>query len=297
LKSAANEALGTATTAPSSGGGIDPISYSQHFDVAWQLVEQDRFGDTTGTDPIAKTLFTYDPAGRVQTLSHQDALSQVLANYQYTYDTAGELTQEVHHGITFNYQYDKDGQLTSTTRSDQPTPDTQSYDANGNRTDASVVVGADSRVLSDADFTYQYDNEGNLIQKVSKANGEITTYTYDFRNRLIDVTTTSAGGIVLESEQYRYDVFDRRIDVLILFGGHANVYPKRSEGKFFTDTWVYDYRADTWTEMKPKDTPAGSSVRFMAFDPVNNVAINVHDGGPKKQTWVYRYKRAGGAKP
>jgi hypothetical protein len=29
----------------------------------------------------------------------------------------------------------------------------------------------------------------------------------------------------------------------------------------------------------------------MAFDSVNNVAINVNGGG-KQQTWVYRYKKA-----
>jgi hypothetical protein len=84
--------------------------------------------------------------------------------------------------------------------------------------------------------------------------------------------------------------YDSVNGVMILFGGHSEVYPKRGEGRFYTDTWVYDYKADTWTEMKPKDSPEGSSVRFMAFDPVNNVAINVN-GGAKKQTWVYRYKK------
>ena len=125
------------------------------------------------------------------------------------------MTQEVHHGVTFNYQYDKDGQLTSTTRSDQSTPAVQSYDANGNRTDSGAVIGADNRVLSDSQFTYQYDNEGNLIQKVDKSSGDITSYVYDFRNRLTDVTTTSPGGIVLHSEHYTYDVFDRRIAVTV----------------------------------------------------------------------------------
>ena len=41
--------------------------------------------------------------------------------------------------------------------------------------------------------------------------------------------------------------------------------------------------------MKPEGHPKGSDVRFMAYDPVNNVAINVA-GGSKKETWVYRYK-------
>ena len=49
--------------------------------------------------------------------------------------------------------------------------------------------------------------------------------------------------------------------------------------------------------MKPKNFPSNSSVRFMAFDPVNNVAINVGDGGGKKQTWVYRYKRGERGQP
>ena len=198
-----------------SGGGIDPASYSQKFNAAWELVEQDRFADTTGTDLIAKSLFTYDPAGRVQTLDHLNAIGQALADYQYTYGTAGQLIQEVHHGVTFNYQYDKDGQLTNATRSDQSTPAVQSYDANGNRTDSGTVIGADNRVLADGNFTYQYDNEGNLIQKVDKSSGDITSYVYDFRNRLTDVTTTSPGGIVLHSEHYVYDVFDRRIAVTV----------------------------------------------------------------------------------
>jgi peptidyl-prolyl cis-trans isomerase A (cyclophilin A) len=77
---------------------------------------------------------------------------------------------------------------------------------------------------------------------------------------------------------------------MLLFGGHANVYPQRSEGRFYTDTWAYDYKADTWTEMKPTVFPSGSAVRFMAFDPVNNVTINVTGDVARKQTWVYRNK-------
>jgi hypothetical protein len=77
---------------------------------------------------------------------------------------------------------------------------------------------------------------------------------------------------------------------MILFGGHANVYPKRDQGERYTDTWVYNYATNVWTEMTPQVHPKGSDVRFMAFDPINNVAINVA-GGVKKETWVYRYNR------
>jgi hypothetical protein len=84
--------------------------------------------------------------------------------------------------------------------------------------------------------------------------------------------------------------YDSVNGVMIVFGGHANVYPKRDQGERYTDTWVYDYAANTWTEMKPAEFPKSSDVRFMAFDPVNNVAINVR-GGAKKETWVYRFKK------
>lgn len=89
--------------------------------------------------------------------------------------------------------------------------------------------------------------------------------------------------------------YDSVNGVMILYGGHANVYPKRDEGDKYTDTWVYDYKANTWTEIKPALHPKGThSLRFMAFDPVNNVAINVTRAaeGSKKETWVYRYKKA-----
>jgi hypothetical protein len=86
--------------------------------------------------------------------------------------------------------------------------------------------------------------------------------------------------------------FDSVNGVMIVFGGHASVYPRRAEGRTFADTWVYDYKADTWTEMKPRNFPAASTtVRFMAFDPVNNVAVNVVNAGNRKQTWVYRFQK------
>jgi hypothetical protein len=88
--------------------------------------------------------------------------------------------------------------------------------------------------------------------------------------------------------------FDSVNGVVIVHGGHAEVYPKRDQGRFYTDTWVYDYKSDAWTKKSPKQSPPGSAVRFMAFDPVNNIAINVTGHGAKKQTWVYRYRKAKG---
>ncbi|MBI5025152.1 MAG: hypothetical protein HZC12_00170, partial [Nitrospirae bacterium] len=63
-----------------------------------------------------------------------------------------------------------------------------------------------NRLLEDSNYTYSYDNNGNLIQKTNKATGETTTYTYDTENR---VTGISYPGMVA---QYKYDSFGRRIE-------------------------------------------------------------------------------------
>jgi RHS repeat-associated protein len=54
--------------------------------------------------------------------------------------------------------------------------------------------------------TYTYDNAGNMI--TSKTGSTTTTFTYDYRNRLTNVTV---GGTVTAS--YTYDALDRRIGV------------------------------------------------------------------------------------
>jgi len=64
-------------------------------------------------------------------------------------------------------------------------------------------------LLENSNFTYTYDENGNLTSKTSKANGEVTTYTYDTENQLLRVDRP---GIVAE---YRYDALGRRIEKVV----------------------------------------------------------------------------------
>src|SRR5262249_10515824 len=133
-----------------------------------------------------------------------------LADYLYTHDLAGELVSETHHGQTSTYTYDNAGQLTAADHTGQA-DEGYSYDADGNRTGGGYVVGANNQILSDDTYTYAYDAEGNLVRRTVTATGEYTTYEYDHRNRLVDATTYSAGGIILREETFTYDVFDNLI--------------------------------------------------------------------------------------
>ena len=80
-----------------------------------------------------------------------------------------------------------------------------SYDPVGNR--ANTTVDAANRLLEDAVYLYTYDANGNLSTKTKKATGEITRYTYDFENRLIQLLTPNSQLIT-----YTYDPFGRRIE-------------------------------------------------------------------------------------
>jgi RHS repeat-associated protein len=63
--------------------------------------------------------------------------------------------------------------------------------------------------------------------------GEITSYVWDYRNRLTNVETKTSGGVLTRSVAFKYDIFDRRIaKTLDLDGAGAGV--------AVTERYVYD---------------------------------------------------------
>ena len=55
--------------------------------------------------------------------------------------------------------------------------------------------------------------------------------------------------------------YDAESDRIILFGGFD-----MTSGRYYTDTWAYDYNTDTWTEMKPSTSPPGRNYQAIAYD-------------------------------
>ena len=120
------------------------------------------------------------------------------------------MASETENGQTTTFQHDRNSQLTDATGGARP-DEAFGYDANGNRTGSGIVVGPDNQIIQDSQFVYSYDNEGNLIRKTEIATGNVTRYTYDYRNRLTDMVQTDSSIAVLHEAHYTYDVFDRRI--------------------------------------------------------------------------------------
>ena len=67
--------------------------------------------------------------------------------------------------------------------------------------------GPANQLLSDATYTYAYDNDGNLTSRTNKSSRAVTQYTWDYRNRLTQVEDCSTGKTIT----YAYDVFDRLV--------------------------------------------------------------------------------------
>jgi uncharacterized protein RhaS with RHS repeats len=128
----------------------------------------------------------------------------VLSDNSYVLDEFDRLAQETRNGESRKIAYDVTNQVTKV---EGIKDESYSYDQNGNR--LAYQTDTANRLISDGVYTYLYDGEGNRIQRKSIDTNEITTYEWDYRNRLVGVTIgTKAIG-------YLYDATDRRIAKLL----------------------------------------------------------------------------------
>jgi RHS repeat-associated protein len=125
-------------------------------------------------------------------------------------DNAGNRTSKTdwQAGVTSNYSYDAIYQLTQVLQGANTT-ESYSYDPVGNRLSSLGVspysYNSSNELTSTPSATYGYDLNGNAVTKNDSAG--ITTYAWDFENRLTSVTLPGAGGTV----SFKYDPFGRRI--------------------------------------------------------------------------------------
>ncbi len=196
-------------------GGVDNVRIDFAYNDRGDRIGVERYADLAATQLVGSSTAAFDTLGRMTSLSHRDSAGATIADYVYGYDVAGQLVSESINGQTADYSYDLTGQLADADRSDLPDED-YLYDANGNRVESSrhgdsYVTGPNNQVLSDGTFSYEYDDEGNLILKTEIATGETTEYTYDHRNRMTSVVEKTADGTVVQEVAFTYDAMGRRI--------------------------------------------------------------------------------------
>ncbi|MEW4454562.1 RHS repeat-associated core domain-containing protein [Bremerella sp. JC817] len=173
-----------------------------------------RYADLAGMDLVATTTYGYDNADQITSITHTDGSSSTLAGYTYAYDEGNRLTAFSVYGYSAedaDYGYDDTDQLTGADRTGTTDDELYTYDENGNRTGGGYSTGDNNQLLSDGTFNFTYDDEGNLTQRTSIADGSYTVYEYDYRNRLVSVTDYNASDVKQQKMEYAYDFANRLI--------------------------------------------------------------------------------------
>lgn len=201
---------GTSTVAYDAAGRIDTLTdtrtgrFDLEVDDYGRLVRLERPNGLTEVN-------TFDATGRLESRSQVRAGTPV-SSVTYGYDAQGRVETVEDELGPERYTYDGDGNLATVDyAAGSPFADeTIGYDRAGHRTSwtgnaqAEVRYDAAGRLVQDAERTYAYDFEGNLVTRTDRGTGAVTTLVWNTDHTLRSVT--AAG----RTTTYGYDPFGRR---------------------------------------------------------------------------------------
>lgn len=213
----------------------------------------------------ASAHYGYDAANRLLSLTHQTSSGNILDGFEYTYDTIGNRQSVARPDEKIAYSYDPLDRLTQASptklhgrdREQFHKAETFAYDPVGNRlsgpaTRESYTYNTANQLIADRKYQYQYDRNGNLIQKVKTEDDEEETngshghddgddsddragtawaYTYDFQSRLIKVVKQEHDETKVVT--FKYDPFGKRIEKKV-----EEIENRKTKAKVYT--YVYD---------------------------------------------------------
>ena len=186
------------------------------------------------TGRLASVAYGLDQAG-----AGGSPLNQLLGTAAYGYDVRGNITALAEPSRTRNFAYDVLERLVKV-EEPRPAPNpavtTESYtlDAEGNRIASHLaafhVIGPANRLTEDAQNTYVYDADGNLISKTVKASSQQWRFTFDAFNRVTaaEAFASAASTAYTSRVEYGYDGLDNRVFRRELTIGGAVVRETRS---------------------------------------------------------------------
>jgi RHS repeat-associated protein len=193
-----------------AGRALANISFVENltYDAAGELQVRSDFAGK-------RTIYTHDTMGRVLTRTYPDSTS-----VSFTYTPTGQRATATDARGTTSYGYDSRNRLVQITYPDGRVL-AYSYDARGNRTALTAKIGSQTLTTTtvyDAGnrpsqvqdplgrtFALSYDADGDRTQ-IAYPNTTNTTYAYDSRNRLTNLTTvqTPAGSSPVTTQSYAY---------------------------------------------------------------------------------------------
>ncbi len=186
---------------------VAPKSVTFGYDNAGEFFTISRYADLGQTELVAQSTYGYDNLGEITSLNYSDGQGNPLDDFAWTYDALGDVATSSS-SLDANpvaYTTDSTGQVTGASGGAAPT-ESYSYDSNGNRettdnantggSQVSCITGPNNELLFDGTYTYSYDANGNTTARwIASTTGsletqpgtgdtDITTYTWDNRNRL-----------------------------------------------------------------------------------------------------------------
>ncbi len=254
------------------GNSVLPKRVTMAYNALGQRTQLARFQSTGTTNPVATTDTTYDTANRLSGIAHKQG-STNLNTYAYTYDPLSRLTSVTStlDGLT-SYTHSQNDQLLGAVNTGVPN-ESFGYDANGNRNTTGFTTSSDNRMTASPGFTYLYDNEGNLTRKTNTATGNYTTYNWDHRNRLTQVTERTNLNSLVSEINYEYDAFNRL----------SRRYPTGGWSTY----WVYDEGINPVLEYDSSASPSMTH-RYLWSDNVDELLADEQNPGlsSKNTLWA-----------
>ena len=167
------------------------------------------------SSPHSQTQFAYTAAGPLASIRHEAPDGSLLhpdAEITYQRDVGNRITSITQAGNMATVSYDTNGFLAgvSNSRADYSN-ESFTYDAGGNRISSHLFSGvatiqSGNQITAAGEFTYEYDADGNLTQKTNTSTGEFSTYQYDHRNQLSNVSVFPGAGQAASSVlRFKYD--------------------------------------------------------------------------------------------
>ena len=243
--------------------------------------------------------YGFDAIRRITATTHsRDDGAEIFDDRSYAWDRMHNKTahNEVG-GVQRDYGYDSAYRLTSSTRSDTGII-TYNFDGVQNRT--SVTGGDHPGVYTLDDMTpepadrqtnqytttpfdsREYDANGNLVRVVEGSNTR--TLTYDYRNRLVNVSDTAP----VNTSTYRYDPLNRRIQtndngtITRYFYDGWQVCEEQDASNNTEATFIYGRYID-----EPLQMQRGSNDYYYHADDLYNVCALTDATGNVAETYDY----------
>jgi len=183
-------------------------SASYTYDLASQLTNLTNLLNPTSPTIFSQFDYIYNNVG------YRDTMTTLTGQHNYSYDDLYRLTNADHPDSSDeNYNYDEVGnRLLSTSL--QSNLGLFSKKINFQ---AIWTYNTANQLLDDGTYTYEYDNNGNMIAKTHDTSHNVISYTYNSENQLTQITSGS------NTYKYAYDGLGRRIEKSLVFGLSSEV--------------------------------------------------------------------------